>query len=135
MPWFDGFEQRDFEVNGVRIHARVPVKLPGDRPALLLLHGFPQTHVLWQRVAQQLAQDFGEVGRMNAAQRRRRCRRRGYRGRTNGLGHAALLAAKGSEWGRIPLGAAPSETLNPVGPATPKRRAHSTRARGGRKRY
>jgi len=58
MPWFDGFEQRDFEVNGVRIHARVPVKLPGNRPALLLLHGFPQTHVLWQRVAQQLAQDF-----------------------------------------------------------------------------
>jgi len=58
MPWFDGFEQRDFEVNGVRIHARVPVELPGDRPALLLLHGFPQTHVLWQRVAQQLAQDF-----------------------------------------------------------------------------
>ncbi len=58
MPWFDGFEQREFEVNGVRIHARVPVELPGDRPALLLLHGFPQTHVLWQRVAQQLAQDF-----------------------------------------------------------------------------
>lgn len=58
MPWFDGFEQRDFEVNGVRIHARMPVKLPGNRPALLLLHGFPQTHVLWQRVAQQLAQDF-----------------------------------------------------------------------------
>lgn len=58
MPWFDGFEQRDFEVNGVRIHARVPMDLPGDRPALLLLHGFPQTHVLWQRVAQQLAQDF-----------------------------------------------------------------------------
>jgi haloacetate dehalogenase len=58
MPWFDCFEQRDFEVNGVRIHARVPVELPGDRPALLLLHGFPQTHVLWQRVAQQLAQDF-----------------------------------------------------------------------------
>lgn len=58
MPWFDGFEQRDFEVHGVRIHARVPQDAPGDRPALLLLHGFPQTHVLWHRVAQQLAQDF-----------------------------------------------------------------------------
>ncbi|TAF83051.1 MAG: alpha/beta hydrolase [Curvibacter sp.] len=58
MPWFDGFEERDFEVNGVRIHARVPSAPKGQRPALLLLHGFPQTHVLWHQVAQQLAQDF-----------------------------------------------------------------------------
>lgn len=58
MPWFDGFEQRDFEVNGVRIHARVPTGTQGQRPALLLLHGFPQTHVLWHRVAQELARDF-----------------------------------------------------------------------------
>lgn len=58
MPWFDGFEERDFEVNGVRIHARVPSASKGQRPALLLLHGFPQTHVLWHQVAQQLAQDF-----------------------------------------------------------------------------
>jgi haloacetate dehalogenase len=27
-------------------------------PPLLLLHGFPQTHVMWQRVAQRLQQDF-----------------------------------------------------------------------------
>ena len=26
-----------------------------QHPALLLLHGFPQTHVLWRRVAQQLS--------------------------------------------------------------------------------
>ncbi len=58
MPWFDGFEERDFEVNGVRIHARVPSASKGQRPALLLLHGFPQTHVLWHQVAQQLAQDL-----------------------------------------------------------------------------
>ncbi|CAM8669911.1 MhpC Predicted hydrolases or acyltransferases (alpha/beta hydrolase superfamily) [Comamonadaceae bacterium] len=58
MPWFDGFEECDFEVNGVRIHARVPSAPKGQRPALLLLHGFPQTHVLWHQVAQQLAQDF-----------------------------------------------------------------------------
>jgi haloacetate dehalogenase len=58
MPWFDGFVERDFMVNGVRIHARVPREAQAARPALLLLHGFPQTHVLWARVAQQLAQDF-----------------------------------------------------------------------------
>lgn len=58
MAWFDGFEQRTFEVNGVLIHARVPVDPQGTRPALLLLHGFPQTHVLWHRVARQLQHDF-----------------------------------------------------------------------------
>lgn len=58
MAWFDGFEERDVEVNGVRIHARVPTRPQGTRPALLLLHGFPQTHVLWHRVARQLQHDF-----------------------------------------------------------------------------
>ena len=57
-PWFEEFEERDFEVNGVRIHARVPLAPRGGRPALLLLHGFPQSHVLWHRVAQQLQDRF-----------------------------------------------------------------------------
>jgi haloacetate dehalogenase len=55
-PWFDGFEERDFELAGTRIHARV-----GGRkgaPPLLLIHGFPQTHALWHRVAQRLAPHF-----------------------------------------------------------------------------
>lgn len=56
--WFEGFESRRFEVNGVQIHARVPATPRGKRPALLLLHGFPQTHALWQRVAQQLQSDY-----------------------------------------------------------------------------
>jgi haloacetate dehalogenase len=29
-----------------------------ERPPLVLLHGFPQTHVMWHRVAQALASDF-----------------------------------------------------------------------------
>ncbi|MEY4737889.1 MAG: hypothetical protein RL302_2208 [Pseudomonadota bacterium] len=58
MHWFDNFETRHFNVNGVSIFARVSQGLPGDRPALLLLHGFPQTHVLWHRVAQRLQHDF-----------------------------------------------------------------------------
>ena len=54
--WFEGFEARDFDVDGVRVHARV-----GGRegaPPLLLLHGFPQTHAMWHRVAQMLAPRF-----------------------------------------------------------------------------
>lgn len=33
---------------------------PG-RPALLLLHGYPQTHVMWHRLAPRLAEDFSLV--------------------------------------------------------------------------
>lgn len=56
--WFEGFESRRFDVNGVQIHARVPTTPRGNKPALLLAHGFPQTHVLWQRVAQRLEHDY-----------------------------------------------------------------------------
>ncbi|MEK9804518.1 MAG: alpha/beta hydrolase [Curvibacter sp.] len=58
MNWFEDFEPRRFEVNGVQLHARVPVAARGHKPALLLVHGFPQTHVLWHRVAQQLQNDY-----------------------------------------------------------------------------
>lgn len=58
MNWFEGFASRRFEVNGVSIHARVPTAARGGKPALLLVHGFPQTHVLWHRVVQQLQQDY-----------------------------------------------------------------------------
>ena len=60
MTWFDNFEQRSFEVNGTTITARVSNAVRGEapKPALLLLHGFPQSHVMWHRVAQQLANDY-----------------------------------------------------------------------------
>jgi len=56
MRWFETFEERRFKVSGADIAAR----LGGDRdkPPLLLLHGFPQTHVMWHRVAQRLRHDF-----------------------------------------------------------------------------
>ena len=33
----------------------------GSGPPLLLLHGYPQTHVMWRKVAPRLAQDFTVV--------------------------------------------------------------------------
>lgn len=63
MHWFDNFDVRRFSVQGAQgealhIHARVSRGVPDGRPALLLLHGFPQSHVLWNRVAERLQQDF-----------------------------------------------------------------------------
>jgi haloacetate dehalogenase len=48
---FPGFESHSIEVNGVKIMARKG----GSGEPLLLLHGHPQTHAIWHRVAQQLA--------------------------------------------------------------------------------
>ncbi len=50
---FEGFE--DVTVEG--IHARVG----GSGQPLLLLHGYPQTHVMWHRVAARLAERFTVV--------------------------------------------------------------------------
>jgi haloacetate dehalogenase len=55
-PWFDGFSAQDFDLPGQRIHARVGGQ--SGAPPLLLVHGFPQSHVMWQRVARQLAPHF-----------------------------------------------------------------------------
>ena len=55
-PWFGGFDCREHAVNGVTLRVRVGGR--ADAPALLLLHGFPQTHVMWHRVAMQLAPHY-----------------------------------------------------------------------------
>ena len=44
-------------VNGLNIHCRIG----GKGPPLLLLHGHPQTHVIWHKVADQLAENFTVV--------------------------------------------------------------------------
>jgi len=54
--WFAGFEAADHAVNGIRMHARTGGH--ADAPPLLLVHGFPQSHVLWHRVAQALAPHY-----------------------------------------------------------------------------
>lgn len=51
---FAGFAQRRLDVDGVELNCRVG----GQGPALLLLHGHPQTHVMWHRVAPRLAERF-----------------------------------------------------------------------------
>lgn len=54
---FEGFERKRFDVCEAQINAR----LGGDGPALLLLHGFPQTHVHWHAVAPLLKSHFSLV--------------------------------------------------------------------------
>jgi haloacetate dehalogenase len=54
---FDGFTEFDVEVSGTTIHGRQG----GTGPPLLLLHGIPETHLMWHRVAPRLAEDFTVV--------------------------------------------------------------------------
>jgi haloacetate dehalogenase len=54
---FAAFEARDFTLGDVRIRGRVG----GSGPPLLLLHGHPQTHAMWHRVADELARRFSVV--------------------------------------------------------------------------
>ncbi|MFL6663266.1 MAG: alpha/beta fold hydrolase [Rhizobacter sp.] len=51
--WFDNFQARPYDTGDARIFARSGGK--PDGPPLLLLHGFPQTHAIWHRVARELA--------------------------------------------------------------------------------
>ncbi len=51
---FAGFEQWRLSVNGIELNCRVG----GQGPALLLLHGHPQTLVMWHKVAPRLAERF-----------------------------------------------------------------------------
>jgi haloacetate dehalogenase len=54
---FAGFQKEQRQVNGVNVSYRIG----GTGPALLLLHGHPQTHVIWHKVAVQLARVFTVV--------------------------------------------------------------------------
>ncbi|HEX7645011.1 MAG TPA: alpha/beta hydrolase [Burkholderiaceae bacterium] len=50
----DRFKQAKIPANGVTINLRHG----GSGPPLLLLHGFPQTHVIWHAVADRLAETY-----------------------------------------------------------------------------
>jgi haloacetate dehalogenase len=54
---FERFRLETIEVGEIRVRARIG----GEGPPLLLLHGNPQTHVMWHRVAPPLAERFTVV--------------------------------------------------------------------------
>lgn len=54
---FDDFDQRRVDVGDVTIH----VRSAGDGPALLLLHGYPESSLMWRHVAPVLAERFTVV--------------------------------------------------------------------------
>ncbi len=51
---FEGFDVFDVDCDGVTLHG----VRGGNGPPLLLLHGYPQTHAMWHRVAPALAADY-----------------------------------------------------------------------------
>ncbi|MBL26010.1 MAG: alpha/beta hydrolase [Rhodospirillaceae bacterium] len=54
---FEGFDRQTVAVNGTTIH----YVAGGEGPPLLLLHGYPQTHAMWHKVAPALAEKFTVV--------------------------------------------------------------------------
>lgn len=54
---FEGFRTFDIKRDDLRLHGRIG----GSGPPLLLLHGHPQTHVIWHRLAEPLARHYTVV--------------------------------------------------------------------------
>ncbi|MEU2913973.1 alpha/beta fold hydrolase [Streptomyces massasporeus] len=54
---FEGFAQHRIDADGTEINLRTG----GEGPPLLLLHGYPQTHVAWHSIAPVLARHFTVV--------------------------------------------------------------------------
>lgn len=53
-PLLQGFQVSKVDTTGATIH----VSFRGSGPPLLLLHGYPQTHVMWHKIALGLATEF-----------------------------------------------------------------------------
>jgi haloacetate dehalogenase len=54
---FEGFATEELETDRGRVYARVA----GTGPPLLLLHGYPQTHLMWHAAAPRLSERFTVV--------------------------------------------------------------------------
>ena len=52
--FFPGFEHRRITTSGAEIN----LVTGGSGPPLLLLHGYPQTHLMWRKLAPRLATEF-----------------------------------------------------------------------------
>src|ERR1700686_242778 len=56
-PLFENFVSRRIKTTGAEIN----LVTGGSGPPLLLLHGYPQTHAMWHRIAPRLAEHFTVV--------------------------------------------------------------------------
>ena len=54
---FPGFSEREIALGDVTIFARIG----GEGPPLVLLHGYPESHLMWRHVAPKLAEHFTVV--------------------------------------------------------------------------
>ena len=54
MDFYPGFRRQTIATSGTTIN----VVSGGNGPPLLLLHGYPQTHIEWRKIAPDLAKDF-----------------------------------------------------------------------------
>lgn len=95
---FEGFKQRRIKTPEVEIHLRIG----GSGPPLLLLHGYPQTHVMWHRVAPVLAERFTVMvpdlrGYGDSAKPEGTPDHMGYSKRTMASDQVALMATLGYE--------------------------------------
>ena len=54
---FEGFKSKYVQVK----KGKVFCKIKGDGPPLLLLHGYPQTHLMWHKTAPELSKSFTVV--------------------------------------------------------------------------
>src|SRR5690349_10483875 len=57
MAMFEGFKRQMVDVG----EARINTLTAGRGTPLLLVHGYPQTHVMWHKIAPRLAESFSVV--------------------------------------------------------------------------
>jgi haloacetate dehalogenase len=57
MMLFNGFSKKTIKTKNARIH----LVTGGDGPPVLMLHGYPETHAMWHKVAPALARDYTVV--------------------------------------------------------------------------
>jgi haloacetate dehalogenase len=95
---FEGFTTTDIDAGGTTIHT----VHGGSGPPLLLMHGYPQTHVMWHKIAPALAERFTVVatdlrGYGDSAKPASDADHAAYSKRTTALDQVEVMAALGFE--------------------------------------